>query len=110
MFCLNGLIDYSRRYEKQEPDMTIEASFGKRHLGKVQFRDWKDPAKEMKADIGKDDPGKKAKVVLQKSGKGRYYYSVKVRYAPKAEFSKRINSGMDIRKEYPLNVMTNGSS
>jgi hypothetical protein len=42
MFCLNALIDYSRAYERDAPDMTLMAFLDAEVLGRAKFTDLRD--------------------------------------------------------------------
>lgn len=37
VFCLNALMDYSRIYEKEKPDMTVRANQGSRKIGETDL-------------------------------------------------------------------------
>ena len=37
MFCLNALIEFSRVYEAEKPEMTIKASLNDRSIGSIGF-------------------------------------------------------------------------
>ena len=42
MFCMNALIDYSRVYESEAPNMTLSALFDAEVMGQAEFTDLRD--------------------------------------------------------------------
>jgi uncharacterized protein YfaS (alpha-2-macroglobulin family) len=102
IFCMNALIDYSRVYESENPDMTITARLDKETIGKAEFKNVRDKPVEIKRPIEKNDPGRKAAVQIEREGQGRLYYSVALSYAPKALRADPVNAGIDVRREYSV--------
>ena len=101
MFCMNALVEYSRVYENTAPEMTVKAFFDTELFGEKKFSDFRDAA-EFARPIGKDDPGRKASVVIERKGKGRLYYSTRMTFAPLQEHAERSNAGIDIRREHSV--------
>ncbi|MGV7220391.1 MAG: alpha-2-macroglobulin family protein [Nitrospinales bacterium] len=101
MFCMNALVDYSKKFEETSPNMSVKAYFDSNLFGEKEFSDFIDSA-EFNRPINKNDPGKRAKVTLEKKGSGRLYYSTRMSFAPLEEYSKRSNAGIDIRREYSV--------
>jgi len=99
MFCMNALIEYSRVYEKVEPDMKISAYYSKSKMGQGKLKGYKAKPLKLVNPIDKSDIGKSAKVTIQRKGKGRLYHATYVRYASLDKFSVRHNAGIDLRKE-----------
>jgi len=102
IFCMNALIDYSRVYESENPDMTITARLDKKIMGEAEFTDVRDKPVEIKRPIEKNDPGRKAGVTIEWDGQGRLYYSVALSYAPKVLKADPVNAGIDVRREYSV--------
>jgi alpha-2-macroglobulin len=102
MFCMNGLIDYAKVYESEKPTMSIIARLDKKSLGDVKFKDVRDNPVELKRPIDVKDPGRKAAVMLERQGEGRFYYSVGLTYALKALKTDPVNAGIDVRREYSV--------
>ncbi len=100
MFCLNGLIDYSRWYESESPDMTVRVKFGAEELGRAGFTDLRDDPVMFQRPIGTDDPGRTASLKLEKTGTGRLYYSARLSYAPQTLKTDPVNAGIEIHREY----------
>ena len=102
MFCMNALIDYSRAYEQTSPKMTVRAMMDGAKMGEKTFTDFRDDPVRFERVISQDDPGRKSTVIITRRGTGRVYYSARIRYAPSEEHGKRINAGIDLRREYSV--------
>jgi uncharacterized protein YfaS (alpha-2-macroglobulin family) len=102
MFCMNALIDYSRVYEREKPDMTLRAMFDVAAMGRAKFTDLRDDPVEFQRPIDAGDPGRAATINLQRAGEGRLYYSTRLTYAPQTLRTGPINAGIEIHREYSL--------
>ena len=102
VFCMNALVEYSRIYESVNPDMVITASIGDVPLGKAEFKDMTDAPIALTRPMEKSDPGTQTAAAIKKQGKGRYYYTVGMSYAPEELRKDSINAGIDIRREYSV--------
>jgi len=102
MFCMNALVDYSRIYEKESPDMTLRALLGKDMLGTTRFSDPRDKPVAFERPIRPDDPGRQTVLTLLREGTGRLYYAARLFYAPKALNMRAMNAGMEIHREYTV--------
>ena len=102
IFCMNALIEYSRVYESTKPDMRVTASIEGRSLGETRFDDLRDEAVVFKDPMTNTKPGLKTQINISKIGAGRLYYSTRMSYAPTISHSERVNSGIDIRREYSV--------
>lgn len=102
MFCMNALIEYSRVYEKTKPDMRVTTSLDQVNFGTATFTDLRDPQVTQVRDIQPADVGRKATLAIEKQGDGRLYYSTRLRYAPKSDFSKPVNAGIELKREYSI--------
>ncbi len=102
LFCMNSLIDFSRLYENEKPEMTLNTWLDMEPMGGTYFKDLRDEAKELERPIKEGDPGRKATVRLERRGKGRLYYSTRLFYAPAELKTDPINSGIEVRREYSV--------
>lgn len=102
MFCMNGLIDYARVYENITPQMKVTALLDEKSFGTASFKDFKDSPVLLSRPINESDPGKSSALNLQKEGDGRFYYSARLRYASKGSSLNKLNSGMEISREYSV--------
>jgi uncharacterized protein YfaS (alpha-2-macroglobulin family) len=102
MFCMNALIDYSRVYEEQAPDFKIFARLGEEPLGETKFSDLRDRPYTFKRPVRVEDPGQRLTLALKKKGDGRLYYAARLAYAPRTLPTERVNSGIEIHREYSV--------
>ena len=102
IFCMNGLIDYTGRYEDKNPDFTVRADFDQVIMGQTRFDDIRDKAKTFTRPIQKEDPGRTATINLERKGRGRLYYATRLSYAPTGEGETSVNAGIEIHREYNL--------
>ena len=102
MFCMNALIDYSRMYESETPDMSLQALFDAEVMGRAKFADLRDDPVEFQRPIAAGDPGRAATIKLDRSGQGRLYYSARLSYALQTLKTEPINAGIEIHREYSL--------
>ncbi len=102
VFCMNALTDYSRVFENVTPDMTVDASLDGENFGDASFYALNDEAVTLKRPLKANDPGRKAKLTLDRDGEGRLYYATRLRYAYLKPREERINSGIEIRREYSV--------
>jgi uncharacterized protein YfaS (alpha-2-macroglobulin family) len=96
MFCLNALIDYSRGYESEPPDMMLRVLFETEEMGRTKFTDLRDDPVMFQKPIGADDPGRAATLILERAGQGRLYYSARLSYAPQTLKTDPVNAGIEI--------------
>jgi uncharacterized protein YfaS (alpha-2-macroglobulin family) len=102
MFCMNALIDFSRMYEKDKPNLTLRAVFDNKEIGQTSFADVRDDAVEFQRSIQIDDPGRRSTLELEREGQGRAYYGVRLFYAPEHLKLDPINAGIEIHREYSV--------
>lgn len=102
MFCLKALVEYSKAYEGVQPAMSVKASLNDTAFGETAFKDVRDLPVTLERKIQPADVGSKATLSLEKEGEGRLYYATRLRYAPKADVSKPVNSGIEVRREYSV--------
>jgi uncharacterized protein YfaS (alpha-2-macroglobulin family)/uncharacterized protein len=102
LFCLNAIVDYANANESTAPSMTVDVSFDDRKIGDTAFAKKSDPAVKIFRELNASDPGKKARIEIDKTGEGRLYYSAQVAYDMKTDHASRINAGIEIRREYSI--------
>ena len=100
MFCMNALIDYSRGYESDSPDMTLRVLFNAEALGRAKFTDLRDDPVMFEKPIGTDDAGRTATIKVEREGQGRLYYSTRLSYALQTFRKDPINAGIEVHREY----------
>jgi uncharacterized protein YfaS (alpha-2-macroglobulin family) len=102
IFCLNGLVAFSKAYEGEKPDLSLKVLVDGDTLGHVQFTDYRDRPKEFERPIRPGDPGRSATVVLERKGKGRLYYTTRLVFAPATLKPDPTNAGIEVRREYSV--------
>ncbi len=102
VFCLNGLVDYRRAYERQPPDMTLQVFFDAGEMGRTRFQDLRDDPVVFEKPVGVGDPGRRMDITLKRAGQGRLYYNTRLAYAPQTLRTDGINAGIEIHREYSL--------
>lgn len=102
MFCMNALASYSRVYENLKPDMTVTASLNGESFGKTSFDDLRDDPVTLEKPMTAENVGQKAEVQIERKGDGRLYHVTRLRYAPKSDFSKPVNAGMEVKREFSV--------
>ncbi len=102
VFCLNALVDYANIYEPENPDMRVSVTFDQEAIGETSFKKKTAPSVTLSRKITGDDPGKSANIKIMKEGSGRLYYSARISYDLQEDNVARINSGIEIRREYSV--------
>ena len=102
MFCMNALIEFSRAFENEKPNMTLRVALDKTEIGQARFTDVRDDPADLQRPIRADDPGRKATLTLEREGQGRAYYGVRLFYAPETLRTDPVNAGIEIHREYSV--------
>ncbi|MEJ2088450.1 MAG: hypothetical protein P8Y69_08275 [Gammaproteobacteria bacterium] len=106
MFCMNALVDYARRYEKEPPNLSMTISLDDTEIGRGRFADFRDEALTVESPITETVPSPNASIAIDRQGAGRLYYAARVAYSPVAEPTERVDAGIAVRREY--SVQRNG--
>jgi uncharacterized protein YfaS (alpha-2-macroglobulin family) len=102
VFCTNALVDYARAYETEDPDFEVQVSLGDRPLGSAHLAGRRAEPVELARPITALDPGRSAKLRLERSGTGRLYYAARLFFARTKLPEERTNAGIDVRREYSV--------
>ena len=102
VFCTNALLDYARAYERDEPRLALDAALGGEHLGSGRLEGRRAPPVELGRPLRAADPGRRLELRLERSGTGRLYYAVRLRYAPRELPAEAANAGIEVRREYSV--------
>ncbi len=102
VFCVNGLVDYSRVYEREPVAMTVTAALDGRTFGRQRFGDLRDGAATLERRLTAADPGRTAVLSLERAGSGRLYYASRLTYSPLDLSATAINAGIDLVREYSV--------
>jgi hypothetical protein len=99
MFCMNALIDYASRFETETPAIDARAAIDGVSLGTARFESLRDGTASLMRPIAAGDAGARRELGIEASGPGRLYYAARMSYAEVAEPGRRINAGIDVRRE-----------
>ena len=102
VFCLNALNDYARLYESDDPKLEVSLLLDEQKLGAATFQSRSDPAVTLSRPIQPGDAGRSARIDINKQGEGRLYYATHLAYDLTEDNAARINSGIEIRREYSV--------
>jgi alpha-2-macroglobulin len=102
LFCMNALIDFSRVYESEAPELTLRVLMDGELMGRAEFTDLRDDPVALQRPLVAGDPGRSATIQLHREGQGRLYYNARLSYAPLTPKTESINAGIEIHHEYSL--------
>lgn len=99
-FAMIALARYFKMYEKTVPNFTVQTWLGRQYAGTTQMKGRSlrivDQTIPMRTLLKK----KKALLTLYKRGKGRLYYRLGMRYAPKNFKLKAAQQGFSLKRTY----------
>ncbi|CAL7962368.1 alpha-2-macroglobulin [Alphaproteobacteria bacterium] len=101
-FCTNALLDYSKIYENEAPNMQIDVNLDGKSFGSAKFQGFKDLPVVFEQGLQVADMGKKVKINIEKNGNGRAYYATNLYLASRKVYDTSTNAGMDITREYSV--------
>ncbi len=99
IFCMQALADYAQAYEQVAPAMHLAVTAGTQSLGQADFHSVQDAAVALVQPFAAGSGP--VPVTLTQSGSGRYYYTLRLSYAPKS-LPASINDGIGIHREYSV--------
>jgi len=107
LFCMNALVNFSRVYESESPDMQLLATsttrkYGEQKFGSASFSDVQDESVIMQNPELPVESGLNGDVKIAKQGAGRVYYAVRMSYAQTEDSAQPINAGLEVRREYSV--------
>jgi uncharacterized protein YfaS (alpha-2-macroglobulin family) len=102
MFCMNAITEFARVYESVKPSMTLTARLDGDPIGEGRFEDFRDPPMTFHRPMQPTDPGRSGTLTLEKTGDGRVYYALQMRYSPSEPRTEPINAGLTIHREYSV--------
>ncbi|MGE0621468.1 MAG: alpha-2-macroglobulin [Pseudomonadales bacterium] len=109
LFCMNALVDYAARFERETPDLTVSVALDEKPLGSGRLEGFRADALTFSTPVVPAELTADSAVVVSVDGAGRLYYSTRLSYAPEAPDEadlERVNAGIDLRREY--SVQRNG--
>lgn len=100
LYCLNAMHDYTRVYERDMPNFTVNGAVGEHDLGETSFDSFQAKPKLFNYPFSEKDPGTKSELVLDKKGDGRLYYTARMKLAYQQVRKDTVNSGMTVIRQY----------
>jgi uncharacterized protein YfaS (alpha-2-macroglobulin family) len=109
LYCMNALLNFSKAYENEAPNMLLMAAsvtkkYATTKIGSAKFSDVRDVPVTMSNPQLPVEPGLSGAMELSKQGSGRVYYQMQMSYAKKQNFSQAVNAGIQINREYSVQV------
>ena len=102
LYCLSALVDYSRDYEKDTPQLSVHASLGGKSFGEARFAAFRDPPVTLVRPNGSSDAGNKEELRIERTGTGRVYYAARLSFALKDSVAQATNAGIEVTREYSV--------
>ncbi len=102
-WVLLGLDQYFRTYEKDTPAFTARIWLGESFAGSQNFRGRTTEEKLIEipmSQLSKITEGEAKDLVVDKKGRGRLYYRIGMRYAPKDLRPPPVNHGFTVQRRY----------
>ncbi|TNE51374.1 MAG: hypothetical protein EP343_04580 [Deltaproteobacteria bacterium] len=99
-FAMIAMDQYFRIYEKIVPDFTVSHWLGDGYLGGTTMKGRKMGIKEQMIPMRFLMKQGRQPLVLEKKGKGRLYYRIGMRYAPKSLKLKATSEGFTVKRTY----------
>ncbi|MGE0493138.1 MAG: alpha-2-macroglobulin family protein [Vulcanimicrobiota bacterium] len=88
---------YFKTYEKTEPDLVSRLWLGRRYLGQQTFRGRSSEPQQLSLPL---EELTRADLVVSRQGKGRLYYRVGLRYAPRDLQQAAVDHGFAVERTY----------
>jgi uncharacterized protein YfaS (alpha-2-macroglobulin family) len=99
---MNALSDYAKIYEAETPDFKVAGTWMNEKIDPVRFKDFKEKPVQRKKAFNDELVGKDSSVTLNRTGKGRAYYTTRMRFAYKKVRMDAVNSGLQVSRHYFL--------
>ncbi len=104
-WVLVALGEYFRRYEAEEPDFVARSWLGNRLLAQTAFHGRQTERHHLAIPMSRlgdaaKDPSGLIDLVLEKSGSGRLYYRLGIRYAPRDPDPPEAQRGFTVTRTY----------
>jgi uncharacterized protein YfaS (alpha-2-macroglobulin family) len=102
LFCMNALVRYSEVYEREDPNLDLSVRIGSEELAKVTMRGVRGEPLEVSRPLTAQDAGRSETLSVAPTGKGRFYYTSRLSYAPRDIKQSATNAGMELHREYSV--------
>jgi hypothetical protein len=98
-YLFYALADYFHACEAEEPEFQVKVQLAGKTILEHFFQKRMDKVSEKTVDIASLEKGEKLPLEIDKNGKGRMYYEVRMRYAPTGKLEPR-DEGMAVFKSF----------
>jgi alpha-2-macroglobulin len=99
-YALVALSKYYKHYEKVVPDYRLRVWLGEGYVGQTGFRGRSMRVVEQKIPMAFIQAQGRKPLILEKKGKGKLYYRLGLRYAPKSLRLSPEEQGFSVQREY----------
>jgi uncharacterized protein YfaS (alpha-2-macroglobulin family) len=99
-YALLALSRYYKHYEKVVPDYRLRAWLGDGFIGQTSFKGRTMRVVEQKVPMSFIQTQGRKPLILEKKGKGKLYYRLGLRYAPKSLRLPPEEQGFSVQREY----------
>ncbi len=101
LYVFYALAEYFKRYESEEPDFTATIKLGGREALRYLFQGRSIEARQVNVPWTDLPMGQEITAAMEKEGSGRFYYGLRMVYAPKGPLPPR-EEGLQIKREITL--------
>ena len=102
LFCVNALSRYSEIYENTDPNLEVTVRVDSEELARLTMRGLDSEPREFSRPLTAKDAGRSEDVTITPSGKGRFYSSTRLTYAPRDLKETPTNAGIELTREYSV--------
>ena len=99
-YAMLAMAHYYKVYEKVVPNFTIQNWLGNGYLGQTKFKGRSMTVVDQHVPMGFLKKQKNKTLILAKKGKGRVYYRIGLRYAPKSLKLPPAEQGFAVKRTY----------
>lgn len=101
LYCLNALVDYSRVYESEDPDLKMTTKLEGKTLGELDLKGYILAPEKIEKPLQKEWAGKPLTLEISKQGKGTLYTKTLMTYSSREPRPKTLK-GIEIKKSYQV--------
>ncbi|ANM28460.1 hypothetical protein ABI59_00685 [Acidobacteria bacterium Mor1] len=102
VFCMNALVDYSRAFEQVDPKYRVRVKLGKKSLGRASLEGYRGASVQFERPIRDGDAGRETELQIERKGRGRLYYALRMQYALKNPPRDPVMAGVEVHREYSV--------
>ncbi len=100
LYCAHALAKYAGIYEKDRPNFRVGGTVLGQSVAEKKFGNFKEPPDLQPFTLQAKDVNSRANVALEKKGRGRLYYTARLRLAYEDARSDEVNAGLQVTRKY----------